>query len=109
MSEIRLIDANALIADYRVCGADCIDYGNCSGHVVMCDSARFRQAINDQPTVEAEPIRYGHWVLLPKKTAPSKIWKCSECNNITVHEYFSQNGYYAYCKDCGARMITDEV
>ena len=61
MSEIRLIDANALIDDYRVCGANCKDYRDCSGHVVMCDSARFRQAINDQPTVEVEPIKTAHW------------------------------------------------
>ena len=77
MSEIRLIDANALIADYRVCGADCKDYENCSGYVVMCDCARFRQAINDQPTVEVPTVHYGHWE--NPITGLTSVVFCTEC------------------------------
>jgi hypothetical protein len=55
-------------------------------------------------TVEVAPVRHGRWVLLPNRTAPSKLFKCSECGNVTEHEYFSRNGYYPFCKDCGAKM-----
>lgn len=109
MSEIRLIDANALIDDYRVCGADCKDYRDCSGHVVMCDSARFRQAINDQPTVEAEPIKTAHWTfkekdreMLEDGQIPYNMW-CSYCGAWHDNDDYDDN----YCSCCGAKIGED--
>lgn len=87
----RLIDANALIADYRVCGPDCKGYEDCSGYIVMCDMARFRQAINEQPTVDASPVQHGQW------KDCSNGWMCSECNRDSPRDY-------SFCPHCGAKM-----
>lgn len=53
-------------------------------------------------------VKHGRWLLPPNKTAPSKIFQCSECKNITEHQYYSDSGYYNYCKDCGAKMDKGE-
>lgn len=56
-----------------------------------------------QSMVESEQ-RHGQWMLLPNKTAPSKIFRCSEYGSVSEHKYYSANGYYSFCKDCGADM-----
>ena len=63
-----------------------------------------RDIISEMPSIDAEPVRHGRWVLLPNRTAPSKLFRCSECGNVTEHKQFSRNGYYSFCKDCGAKM-----
>lgn len=59
--------------------------------------AKLLNEINDAPTVDAEPVRHGHW----KK---SQIYPyavvCSRCG--TVFELGT-----SYCGECGAKM--DEV
>lgn len=90
----RLIDADELKARMYEC---VIIMPN--GEKCMAD-----RAIDAQPTVEVEPVRHGRWMLLPNRTAPSKLFRCSECGNVTEHKHFSQNGYYPFCKDCGAKM-----
>lgn len=92
---MRLIDADALAVSDM---AKIIDnYLSCQCNLTVGLAAEM------MPTIEPE-VRHGRWLLLPNRTAPSKIFQCSECGNVTVHEHFSQNGYYAYCKDCGAKM-----
>lgn len=53
--------------------------------------------INNAPTVDAEPVRHGHWVA---EISDEEEYKCSECGD---KEYYTCN----YCPNCGARM--DEV
>lgn len=51
--------------------------------------------IDDAPTVDAEPVKYGRWI-----TDDSKIYlrhKCSECGNEVILKY-------PYCENCGAKM-----
>lgn len=48
----------------------------------------------ETPTVDAEPIRHGHWV------SRIKIYECSECG-------FAGYPEMNYCPWCGAKM--DEV
>lgn len=93
---MRPIDADVLVADYRICGG-CKDLKNCDGHVVMCDSARVRQAINDAPTIEVQPVKHGKW----------DGYICSECN--VCADYFISGDFYFdekpnFCPNCGARM-----
>ena len=90
MSE--LIDRQALIVDYRICGG-CSGFENCSGHITMCDSARIRQAINEAPTIEAEPVRHGRWIL-----DHHGVVVCNLCR------YPQQIGAKDFCGKCGARM-----
>ncbi len=101
----ELIDRQALIADYRICGG-CSSFENCSGHIMMCDSARVRQAINEAPKVEAEPVRRGRWITIFPDTA--KCLCCGWWQRTTMYNLpddisaFSE--CYRFCTSCGARM-----
>ena len=59
--------------------------------------------IATMPTVDAEPVRHGHWInhyddLFPEES----MVECSLC-----HEYECLNIDTNYCPNCGAKM--DEV
>lgn len=52
------------------------------------------------PTIEAEPVRHGHWV---------NDTFCSECNRFPVDVSFNVNiqklaKYFSYCPHCGVKM-----
>ena len=58
----------------------------------------FRKIIDEQPTIEAEPVRSGRWVI-----DPGIGCKCSACgfdigNDLDFMEYVE------YCPACGAKM-----
>ena len=62
----------------------------------------FKQDIDLQPTVEAEPIRHGKWILKCADIVGETII-CSECN----HERTLLNPvckYPKYCENCNAIM-----
>lgn len=51
---------------------------------------------DNAPTVNAEPVRHGHWVRNDNGT-----YSCSECQSWIPNEQY----YYArYCLHCGAKM-----
>ena len=56
--------------------------------------------IEDASTVDAEPVRHGHWVLAGYMGQGTRISKCSICGRQTPDDG-------NYCSSCGARM--DEV
>lgn len=76
-------------------------------------NASFFAVINEQPTVEAEPVRHGHWV----ESSEDGTLFCSECGRPTydTHDEFKEFMgtkiialvYPYYCGYCGAKM--DEV
>ena len=51
--------------------------------------------IDHQPTIDAQPVRHGHWMFLPQKNG--YLWKCSKCKG----NYDQQ---YSFCPHCGAKM-----
>lgn len=58
--------------------------------------------IDEQPTVDVEPVRHGHWIFNPKDAIEMMFTlpKCSKCGAESAD---SGN----YCSNCGAKM--DEV
>ena len=57
------------------------------------------------PTIEAEPIRHGHWI----ECLTSDHWKCSKCGDRAPIYWDGENMNYAewlapYCPNCGAKM-----
>ena len=56
------------------------------------------QVVDDEPTIEAEPVKHGRWERI------SHFWlECSCCGNTSDN---STN----YCSECGARMEgVDEI
>lgn len=58
------------------------------------DRCRVRNLIDFQLTIEAEPIRRGHWI----DTGSGQ--ECSVCHEIQ----YGYDNYRYYCPYCGAKM-----
>lgn len=84
----RLIDADAIDKRY-VPIAPVIE-----GDEVHYEWVAFVEDINEQPTIDAEPVRHGKWVIEDGHVC------CSECGEISKE--------YNYCPHCGARMDKDD-
>lgn len=54
--------------------------------------------INEVPTVDATPVRHGHWK--GKPLAGYSTVKCSVCGSA----FMENSGKWKYCPDCGAKM-----
>lgn len=86
---MRLIDADALKRIYNGNGT--------------FTEAHFRTAIDEQPTVDAEPVRHGEWIRYTDHHWDSKF-KCSRCEYETDVDTCFGKPLYNYCPYCGARM-----
>ena len=87
----RLIDADKLRKDI-------LDLPNCyNGYSDAYDKAYIIDVIDEQPTVDAETVRHGHWIWC------GSYYTCSVCGE---EQYGVDTGRY-YCQNCGAKM--DEV
>ena len=55
--------------------------------------------INVAPTVEAEPVRHGHWI----SVGMGFDWhyECSQCGYVDGYAF---NDRHKYCPNCGAKM-----
>lgn len=114
---MRLIDANEL--EKQLVRAHLIyENGEESlGYTTLC----FGSVIRNTPTVEAEPIRHGHWIAVSSFDAfggdeeawiahgnPTAYHYCSECKN---EAYLNEEGKEIlsdYCPNCGAHMNGNE-
>jgi hypothetical protein len=94
----RPIDANALTDKLQRSQAKA--FMNQSWEIAGCIEA-FIRMIDEQPTIEAEPVRYAHWV---------NDTFCSECNRFPVDVSFNVSNqklakYFSWCPHCGAKII----
>lgn len=91
----RLIDADKLKAHYA--------WWKDAGNADMRDA--FDTIVDLQPTVDAEPIKHGRWILNSQYGT-----ECSECGTAMFeivgapYTTFEPN----YCPNCGARMDAQE-
>lgn len=58
--------------------------------------------LKDAPTIDAEPVRHGHWDHLG-----GDEWCCSNCDDVIFTEGSWEAPTSKYCSNCGAKM--DEV
>ena len=64
----------------------------------------FFRCLDEQPTVEAEPVRHGHWT---EKRNPMMyqllpyVWVCDQCGTAFYYKT-------PYCGECGAKMDEEE-
>lgn len=87
---MRLIDADALVkelSDKYIVPVDEATRG-----VAAFMGIQTRQAINNAPTIEAEPVKHGRWI----KT-DFYFEKCSNCGDLGLRGF-------RYCPNCGAKM-----
>lgn len=59
-------------------------------------------AVENAPTIEAEPVRHGRWVF---PYGGHKYKKCSSCGKT----FYSISYDSTYCPNCGARMDGGEA
>ena len=61
-------------------------------------------AIDNAPTVDAEPVRHGHW--FKTYDDEGEAWMCSECCEEWGFEEGHPKDVYGcnYCPNCGAKM-----
>lgn len=90
----RLIDADEA---YKVL----TDYYH---HRTEIQHEALKEALSKVPTVDAEPVRHGHWInhfddLFPEESTQ----ECSVCHAEQMGTMLNDN----YCPNCGAKM--DEV
>lgn len=57
--------------------------------------------VEDAPTIEAEPVRHGHW----EESVYRGMLACSECRIYHIPKGDEYD--FTYCPHCGAKM--DEV
>lgn len=88
------IEREALIGDFKSCGAD-------QG---LVDAIAYR--INQHPAADVEVVRHGAWVEYWDDNYLSFCHKCSECKGLplTKEETMHDEVLSAYCPHCGAKM-----
>ena len=102
---MRLIDADALIEiitarmGYQLEHAKNSPYVNCARDMM--------KLVKHAPTIEAEPVKHGHWI--DKPTGKYGNWQsyCSACGRHSQIGGIESNRHKPRCPWCGAFM--DEV
>ena len=86
-NEKRLIDANALLAEYD--------------RVHIGEPGKARKLIADAPTINAVEVVHGRW-----ETVSSMLGYlcCSQCKDVYIWETWLGDGTWNYCPNCGAKM-----
>jgi len=100
MAEVRLIDANALKEKFIKIANSMTSSGSKTYAGAMEDAAK---TVERQPTIEAEPMRYGRWVMSGPR------YYCTSCST----GYKICNGgpnivRFKRCPNCGAKMDEKE-
>lgn len=81
MPEVRLIDANTLKNSFD------------SAYTLFGQCVYAKGIVDSQPTIEAEPVRHGRWIL-----DHHGVVVCTVCR------YPQQIGAKDFCGKCGAKM-----
>lgn len=93
---MRLIDADALKEEL-----DSVLNWNTNNEYNMYSDTMV--AIDNAPTIEAEPVLHGRWI---DKYGNGDLY-CSECGAVMEkHEHINHNLYFCY--HCGANMDIEE-
>ena len=94
-TEKRLIDANALKAEFPVIGQFEKD---------LWHSATIQVAIDNAQTVEAAPVVHGRW---EPRTDVFGFVRCSACHDCNIYDDWADGKKWSYCPNCGAKMDGD--
>ena len=96
----RLIDADAMRADW-------LEYGQ---NEYVYDTNAVLSSIDEQPTIDAEPVRHGRWVKAHGMLPPEFHGKhgCSLCGHFALSWKIGHEELSNYCPNCGAKMDAKE-
>lgn len=95
---MRLIDADALMADIK----ECIEIKYANSEYEQLEGLEIAlSCVDEQPTIEER--KRGKWTQILNADKVTHDYRCSEC-----HRYRFHNGEmrkkYKFCPNCGARM-----
>ena len=106
---MRLIDADSLVRNIKKWEKY---IGNYEKEIPYNEDiyVSIMMTIEDEPTVDAVPVRHGHYVGEADGYANGElvydVWKCSECGCVFEDDY--EKPTYNYCPNCGADMRGEE-
>lgn len=72
-------------------------------NAILAERTAFKHDVADAPTVEAEPIRHGHW----EDKYGDGDWHCSVCGAIVEKDEQNRHNWNR-CYHCGAKMDGNE-
>ena len=94
----RIIDADILKENCRITGEFMNNF--------ECVSLKtLGEIIDKQPTIEAEAVKRGEWVIAKDKDGFAMWDACSSCGH-GLH-YVCEGKRFPYCPNCGAKMDGD--
>ena len=92
---MRLIDADKLAEEI----ADSINDASIQNDELSLSILRvFKKTVDDEPTIDAEPVKHGRWIINPDGYYPY----CSECKEEPESGKMTR-----FCPNCGAKMKGD--
>ena len=100
---MRLIDADAL-RDKLQAEIDKVNppFDGVLGSI-RCGVRLARNMVEDEPTVDVEPVRHGHWYDEPNYLGTSRtMYFCSYCGSASWRED-------PYCWHCGSKMDVSDT
>lgn len=109
---MRLIDADEAKSKAIICTNAVIFGDESEGMITFARTALdlLLMALDDAPTIEAEPVRHGYWIPVDGGDTCDE-WECSVCGKWMV---FQNDMYYddmfeefQRCPKCGAKMDGD--
>ena len=103
MPEVRPIDAIELVR--YLCGA-CPSHQNGECIDKMCWKYEDRARIENAPTIESVPVRYGRWIPIEYDSYAdgAPVWDKYECSECGHEHKGEEDTLTAFCPDCGAQM-----
>lgn len=94
---MRLIDADKMRKDV-------LDLQNCyNGFSDTYDKAMILGLVDEQPTVDVEPVRHGRWIYKGVR-GRFPVCECSVCGNVENADWAVLGDNVNYCPNCGAKM-----
>ena len=102
---MRLIDADVIEKFLD-------DFADSCGNHQKAVLREVKYALGHMPTVEAEPVKHGHWVDTNESEKYGldpelAICKCDQCGE-TIYVHFNDPHRWNYCPQCGSKM-SEEV
>lgn len=97
---MKLIDADEVIDSIKRLHCEpCKERFNVSPwRCAFCPSDNVREYFENAQTVDAEPVKHGHWV-----KHDNSLWSCSQCDEAISMRRYMENEL-RYCSWCGAKM-----
>ena len=110
-NEKRLIDANALDAQFRETKmVEIFPHWKELSSETKSELIRFGKALKEKmqnaPTVDAVEVVHGYWIERPLDNFRKYEVKCSECGFVGISDYdqYLEPIDFYFCPRCGARM-----